>query len=471
MVDTSSLSRSVTRRSRPVASTHSGPVALLAAGLVVLLAGCVAPPPVVSWTQYLATLAAPVQTGPAGPDSPTSVNATLPDGRRVTPAGVSVQVGENPLNAALTPDGKYLVVTNDDERNVGAIVTTFSKDATNGAGKVPGGYTLAVVRTADMQVVSSIPAPKNTKPNPGPKMPGVSQSDDTAAFWLGVAVKASDTTPDSYTGYAAGGPSNLVSVYDLKADGTITLTTTIPVPVPADPTRPNFGMAAPGGLTLSGDGSTLYVVNNNANTVVTIDTASNKVVGTPMEVGFFPYAAVISPNGSKLYVSNWGVADRHFNSTYTSSYDPKTNTGAGSLNIGGVSGNLFANPQTDPARTSSVSVLNIGASSAPSMSISLARPIDGVYIVGGTHPSALAIVNGPSLTALYIADANEDQLAVVDARADRLVKKVTLPLPVPGLLEGRAFGLQPNALAVSPDNNRLYVAEALVDAGGRDPAL
>ena len=157
-------------------------------------------------------------------------------------------------------------------------------------------------------------------------------------------------------------------------------------------------------------------------------------------------------------MSNLGVADRHFNSTYTSSYDSKTNTGVGSLNIGGVRGNLFANPQTDPVRTSSVSVLNIGAPGAAS--ISLARPIDGVYIVGGTHPSALAIVNGPSQTALYVADANEDQLAVVDARADRLVKKVPLPLPVPGLLEGRAFGLQPNALAVSPDNNRLFVAEA-----------
>src|SRR5664279_2706695 len=51
----------------------------------------------------LARLGAPAAAGTfAGPDSPESFNATLPNGRRVTPAGVSVQVGQNPLNSVLT---------------------------------------------------------------------------------------------------------------------------------------------------------------------------------------------------------------------------------------------------------------------------------------------------------------------------------------------------------------------------------
>src|SRR5215467_634286 len=36
----------------------------------------------------------------------------LPNGRKVTPAGTSIQIGMNTLGVALTPDGKYLVATN-----------------------------------------------------------------------------------------------------------------------------------------------------------------------------------------------------------------------------------------------------------------------------------------------------------------------------------------------------------------------
>src|SRR5215831_13774927 len=39
-------------------------------------------------------------------------SGVLPNGRIVTPAGVSVQVGMNPLGIALTPDGKYLITSN-----------------------------------------------------------------------------------------------------------------------------------------------------------------------------------------------------------------------------------------------------------------------------------------------------------------------------------------------------------------------
>src|SRR5262249_39399559 len=44
------------------------------------------------------------------------LRGVLPKGRIVPPAGVSVQVGMNPLGVVVTPDGKYLVTSNDDER-------------------------------------------------------------------------------------------------------------------------------------------------------------------------------------------------------------------------------------------------------------------------------------------------------------------------------------------------------------------
>jgi len=95
-------------------------VGLASAGMVVAAAPMVAasPPPQsnAAYGAYLARFGAPAD-GIAGPDGPATFDATLPNGRRVTPAGVSVQVGQNPLNSVLTPDGKYLITTNDDERN------------------------------------------------------------------------------------------------------------------------------------------------------------------------------------------------------------------------------------------------------------------------------------------------------------------------------------------------------------------
>jgi len=424
----------------------------------------------------LATYGAPTQAGAggaaivAGPDSPTSFNATLPNGRRITPAGSSVQVGENPLNSVLTPDGQFLFVSNDDERNTGARNTAtganglpISQAAVNGAGKTPGGYTLAVVRTADMQVVTSTLVPRNPRPNPGVRTPGPSQSDNTAALFLGLAVKANPA--GGYTLYAAGGPSDVVYVYAVDATGMLSQAQMINVPVPNDPSKPNYGMAAPAGLTLSPDGARLYVVNNNGNNVVTIDTASNTVVGAPIPVGFFPYSSVLSPDGTKLYVSNWGVSDRSFNSAYMASQvmttTPVTGTlfGTGSPNIGGVPGNLFANPVTDALRSSSISVINLSTSGISS-TVPLGRPIDGINVVGGTHPSAMAVVQSKGRRALYVTNANEDALAIVDTNNDQLVTKVFLPSPISGLKSGQVPGLYPNALAVSRDNKRLFVAEA-----------
>ena len=56
----------------------------------------------------------------AGPNQFGSYFAgVLPDGKKVTPAGSVTQIGMNPLGVAVTPDGKYVITTNDDERNNG----------------------------------------------------------------------------------------------------------------------------------------------------------------------------------------------------------------------------------------------------------------------------------------------------------------------------------------------------------------
>lgn len=427
--------------------------------------------------QYGAPTANGFETDKAIPDSATSFNATLPSGRRVTPAGVSTQVGENPQNTVVTPDGKFLIVTNNDERGVG----TLNKGLTSvkGAGTVPGGYTLSTIDTSTMEFKSYTVAPARNGASPSARMPGVTgqtnafganSNPGSVPLFYGLAVKGSSAP---YTVYASGGSSDQVIVYSLDANGTMTRVAAINIPAPTDRTRPNYGIAMPAGLTLSPDQSKLYVVNDNGNNVVTIDTNANAIVpNSTVNVGFFPYTGVLSPDGSKLYVSNWGVMDRTFNSTYinsTVSDASGTITGTGAMYSRDSFDNMFAIPPTDAARTSSVSVINLGGPNGATggsvnSSVSLAQPIDGVNIVGGTHPSSMAISSRLGRSILYVANANEDSIAIIDARTDRLIRKMQLPIPVGRLRPGDVLGLNPDAIAVSRGGRELYVAEANINA-------
>lgn len=419
----------------------------------------------------LAQFGAPVADGIVGPDGPRSFDATLPNGRRVTPAGTSVQVGQQPLNSVLTPDGRFLVTTNDDERGGSGTGTTFApQDAKNGAAQSLRGYSLAVVDTATMKVVTTMPVPANLTPHAGSVFNGKKDSDKTNGLFLGVAVTAAPS--GGYTVYAAGGPADVVYTFTLGLDGKAGAVGQIPMPVPTDRAQATYGMGAPGGMRVSPDGRTLWVAMNNGNSVVPVDLATNKA-GDPIAAGYFPYD--VETVAGKLFVSNWGVTTRTFADGQGAGTDSSGNIRhTGSNAIGGAAGaNRFDSPDTS-ARSSSVSVLDL-VDRTTAGTIDLARPIDGTGIVGGTHPSALAAVGGRGAgssignTALYAADTNEDTIAVIDPFKASLVKKIALPspgLPRPDATEDDqdqaqpTLGLMPDALAVSPDQRTLYVAEA-----------
>ncbi len=58
-------------------------------------------------------------------------------------------------------------------------------------------------------------------------------------------------------------------------------------------------------MSLSPDGKYLYVANNLNYSASRIDLATGQIAAT-VPVGKMPYAAVLSRDGSALYVSNWG---------------------------------------------------------------------------------------------------------------------------------------------------------------------
>jgi YVTN family beta-propeller protein len=402
----------------------------------------------------------------AGPNKFGSYYAgVLPNGRKVTPAGTTTQIGMNPLGLALTPDGAFAITSNDDERENG--YTSFVSGAPN-----LGGYSLSVVDTTTLKVVSQI---------------------NTGSYYIGL--QATGSGP--YTLWASGGPDNDVKVFQISATGTIAADSATPKikispilpasagwasnyspdpalntadsagnkpPVPSNFDRVNGAQTTfPAGSALSPDGKFLYVACNGDNSVAVIDTAAKKVI-KQLPVGYFPYTVAVSPTGSKVAVSNWGITEYKF-------FAPTYGADGKLASLGTTNNNLpgFFIPQTSTdgfnPQTSSVSLLFAPAGDATGLRSSGAiyegARLDDLYQVGDTHPSAMAIVSKNGVEVLFVTKTNSDALGMIILNDNRKLKDFDLsPLGPQAGLRVKVHGAYPNGLAVSPDSTRLYVAEA-----------
>ena len=254
----------------------------------------------------------------AGPSKFGSYYAgVLPNGRKVTPAGISIQIGMNPLGIAVTPDGQFLVSSNDDEREGGF---ASYQSPTN-----VGGYSLTVVNTSNFSLAS--------------------QLHTSQRFFVGLQI--SGPTGGPYTVWAAGGPDNDVKLFSLSSTGVLTpgapaniiippslpqnagyvsnyipgapLTTSTAVPSGFSKTT-GAQITFPAGMQLSPDGKYLYVACNGDQSVAIIDTTTKGVLKR-LPAGAFPYGIAVNAAGDRFAVSNWGIMEYKFANP---TYDPAT---------------------------------------------------------------------------------------------------------------------------------------------------
>lgn len=360
-----------------------------------------------------------VYTAPAGsrlagaPNPARPYNVILPNGRIVAPVGRSVVVGMNALGVAVTPDGRYAIVSNDDEREESAQSSIVPQ--------ARGGYSLAVVRTATMTV---------TDVYRGEKEP----------FFVGIAALKDPADPARTLVLAAGGPSNAVHFLHLDASGKLHEdSASLAMPVPADARYANDGHAYAGWIALAPDHRLAYVVNNLANTVTAVDLRAHTALHTA-PVGYFPWAAAVA--GKRLYVTDPGLM------AYGELPAP-------------VRYPQFANVPASPDYASAMTSVPLAADGdvAPgASSTQMDAPPDGNENVGGAHPSAIAVSKNGRYA--YVCMTNVDRVAIVDLLGvPRVVGGLQLRL-----FDRAPYGAQPDAIVRSPDGKRLYVALAGMNA-------
>src|SRR5262245_18661191 len=219
--------------------------------------------------------------------------------------------------------------------------------------------------------------------------------------------------------YVGGGASNDLKIFSATGPDTFAAAGTIPI----------SGGSAPSGLSLSPDGSRLYVALNMTHEVAVIDTATRTIVRR-IPVGIYPYTTVMALGGGKVYVSNWGgkvpgPAD------FTDGMFP-----------------VIVDRRTGIPTTGTVSVIDTATNA-------VIKTIDT-----GLHPTGMAL--SPSGDRLYVTNANSDTVSVVDTAADVVVKTVHVGQVGPGRVP--VLGSSPNAVTVSPNGRTLYVANGAENA-------
>jgi DNA-binding beta-propeller fold protein YncE len=373
----------------------------------------------------LTVYGAPAGTRPAGssPQRPTA--AVLPDGRIAAPLGQTIFIGTNPQGVALSPDGRFAVISNDDAR-----ADLVPPRSTSG---LVAGYSLAVVDTQRMRVTDVY-------------------HDPSAAFYAGVAMLADPRNPSQTIVLASDGAHDLVRVFDLDYQGRLVPEShNIALPLASSPGYAGDGRALPASIVVSADGRIAYVVESLGEIVTAVDVASRTALhGTP--VGLLPFG--VATAGRRLYVANAGLASYR---VLSSSRSPR-----------------FALPDVDPLRASSLAMIPLDASGdvdsdANAVSFLRMDPVpDGTVNVGGIIPGGLVVRADGSYA--YAALSNVDRVAVISLQGSPQVAS-GLDLR---LFPNAPYGTQPGAEVLAVDGSRLYVAlgglNAVAVLDARDPA-
>jgi YVTN family beta-propeller protein len=231
-----------------------------------------------------------------------------------------IQGGSDPENFAVSKDGKWIYVSNEDDSGVSFIDLTAGKlTQTVKTGDEPEGVSL----TADGKTIYSTAEADGT----------VSAIDVDGrklikTFKVGRRPRNVVFMPDAQHGYVNAENDGTVGMLDLvknEMTGVITLGTPAEIADPKTPIKPM-------GLVLSPDAKKLYVSTGRGRKVFVIDTATNQIVSS-FEAGQRPWGIGLSPDGKTLFTANGPGQDVSVIDTVTQTVTKKVKVAGGPWGI------------------------------------------------------------------------------------------------------------------------------------------
>jgi DNA-binding beta-propeller fold protein YncE len=291
------------------------------------------------------------QPGPLA-DGSTLLNS----GWRIKPAGKQVPLGNLPMSAALSPDGKFLAILN-------------------------GGYmppSVSILSAATMQEIGRTPV-----------------SDG----WLGLAF-----SPNGKFLYVGGGARASVFEFNLTAEGQLQRARTLQIVPEADRKFNDFI----GDVAVSPDGRFLYAADLFHDAIDVINLQSTQVE-KKFQTGRRPYRVLFHPDGKSFFVTSW--AD----------------------------GTLL---QHETENGNRLGMLRLGA-----------HPTDMVWRKRKAAENREE--QTPYEARLFVAAANTNSVYAVGVTESKELK--TIETINTAMTPRHNLGMTPSALALSPDEDRLFI--------------
>lgn len=188
-------------------------------------------------------------------------NWKLPNGWSLSPVGKTIPLGDLPLNMAVSPNKKYIVITNNGQKV----------------------NSLQLLNIATNKIVDSLVVDK---------------------LWYGLAFDKKNAT----IFYASAGNDNKVLKFAILKDRLILLDSFIlgkKWPTPISPT----------GLCISNKRKVMYVVTKDNNKLYEIDLSTKHIIST-VDLPAEAYTCMLSHSENELYISIWGLSKLLIYNTY-----------------------------------------------------------------------------------------------------------------------------------------------------------
>ena len=220
----------------------------------------------------------------------------------------------------------------------------------------------------------------------------------------------------------------------------------------------------------------IYAVDQSNFRLLVVDVAAQKVINS-VPVGRYPFGITLSPDGTRAYVANVGMYEysfmRNTSGRMAKLHFPPFGVPSKEAEEGVVveeeeDGEEVHVPGLgDPNDPRAMSVWTLDLSVRGGETVIgktktghlVGEKLEEIPAVGGSSPNSLAATE----EFVLVSNGSNDSITVIDARTGQRVKDIDLDFHPAA---ARLRGMIPFGLALSPDRERLYVAEAGINAVG-----